>query len=264
MSESTIEKLIIPSECLGKEMSVLVYLPYNYDVAGPFPTLYFHHGRNGDENILLDAGINQVADRLIENQQMGSMIIVCPQLDNSRGLNSSVLYHETEDPSGRVIHTGRYEDYFIREVIPAIDRRFKTIRHRDARFIGGASAGGYIALHGAFRHPELFSKVGGHMPAIELKLEDEDKAYYPDEDTWAQYDPIAIAKNMECTDFNVYLDAGDQDEGRFYEGCAILHKILQDRGIASQNHRFKGHHNIEYIKAHREEYLLFYGNNRIV
>lgn len=35
-----------------------------------------------------------------------------------------------------------------------------------ARYIGGASAGGYTALHNAFRHQDKFSKVGGHMPAL--------------------------------------------------------------------------------------------------
>ena len=71
-----------------------------------------------------------------------------------------------------------YEDYFINEVIPTIDNKFKTLKNRNSRFVGGASVGGYIALHNAFRHPDLFSKVGGHMPAIELQLEKEDKAYF--------------------------------------------------------------------------------------
>lgn len=260
MTKSRIEKLKVYSKNLNKEMAVLVYLPCDYDDKENFPTLFFHHGRNGNENILLEAGLNTVADKLIENHKINSMIIVCPNLDNSRGLNYSYEYKEVKDPFGRIINNGMYEDYFINEVIPEIDKRFKTIKNRNSRFVGGASAGGYIALHNAFRHPDLFSKVGGHMPAIDLQLEEEDKAYFQNKDNWHKYDPIKIAKEMECCDFKVYLDAGNKDEGEFYNGCSILDEILKSRGIESQNYVYDGHHNVKYIKSNMEKYIMFYGN----
>ena len=58
---------------------------------------------------------------------------------------------------------------------------------------------------------------------------------------------------MELLDFKVYLDAGDKDEGEFYNGCSILDKILKSRGIESQNYVFEGHHNVEYIKSNMEK-----------
>ncbi|HEY9122767.1 MAG TPA: alpha/beta hydrolase-fold protein [Bacteroidales bacterium] len=259
MTKSKIDKITIHSKCLGKEMNVLVYLPYDYDKKENLTTLYFLHGRSGDENILIEAGINIVADRLIANQEIESMIIVCPNIENSRGLNSSFNCKEVRDPLGRIINIGMYEDYLIREVIPEIDNRYNTNRNRNGRYIGGASAGGYAALHNAFRHYDLFSKVGGHMPAIELKLEDEDKAYFQNQDIWEKYDPITIAQQMKSCDLKVYLDAGDKDEGRFYEGCLILNKILNEKGIDSQNHVFEGCHSLEYIKSNFEKYMFFYG-----
>ncbi len=260
MERSRIEKVVIQSKSLNKEMSTLVYLPCGYDEGGSFPTLYFLHGRSGNENLLTDIDLNLVADRMIGTQEINPMIIVCPNMDNSRGLNSSPDCKEVRDPSGRIINIGRYEDYFTNEVVPEIDRRYKTIRNRDGRYIGGASAGGYTALHNAFRHPDMFSKIGGHMPAIELQLEEEDKTYFRHLGDWEKYDPIEIAAKMECTDFKVYLDAGDKDEGGFYQGCSILDKILKERGIESQNHIFGGHHNLEYIKSNIEKYMRFYGN----
>lgn len=57
-----IEKVVIQSTSLNKEMSMLVYLPGRYDEGGSFPTLYFLHGRSGNENLLTDIGLNLVAD----------------------------------------------------------------------------------------------------------------------------------------------------------------------------------------------------------
>ena len=80
-----------------------------------------------------------------------------------------------------------YEDYFIKEVIPLIDKEFNTIKTKEGRYVGGISAGGYAALHNSFRHQDLFSKVGGHMPAIELTLEEEDTPYLWRTPQWRIY-----------------------------------------------------------------------------
>ena len=260
MTESKIETIKITSIYLNKIMPVSVYLPCDYNEKDSFPTLYFLHGRSGDENILIESGLNISADKLIGNREINSMIIVCPRIENSRGINSSSICKEVNDPLGRIINIGMYEDYLINEVIPTIDKNFKTIKNRKGRYIGGASAGGYVALHSAFRHSDLFSKTGGHMPAIELQLEEEDKLYFQNPGDWDKYNPIYIASNMERSDIKIYLDAGDKDEGEFYKGCSALHEILTEKGMNSQNYIFKGNHNIKYIKSNIEKYLRFYAN----
>ncbi len=70
-----------------------------------------------------------------------------------------------------------YEDYFIKEIVPLTDKTFNTIKDRKGRYIEGVSAGGYVALHNIFRHQHMFSKIRGDMPALELRLEDENKPY---------------------------------------------------------------------------------------
>lgn len=262
MDRSKIEKIIFYSNILRKEMQVCVYLPKNYEISPPLPVLYFLHGRSGNENIMFEVDIQPKADLLIHNRNIEPLIIVCPRIENSRGINSSFNSQDIPDSiyNERIINLGMYEDYFIHEIIPFIDNTFNTIRDRKSRFVGGASAGGYAALHNAFRHQDLFSKVGGHMPSLELTLEKEDMPYFQDMDTWEKYDPISIARNNKIIlDLEVYLDAGDKDEGEFYKGCSILQDILKKRAINSQNHVFPGHHSIEYIKSNIEKYLEFYG-----
>jgi len=261
-TDSKIEKLILNSSVLEKEMPLLVYLPKNYQKLSSLPVLYFLHGRSGNENIMFEAEINTIADDMITNREIDPMIIVCPMIGNSRGINSSLKCKEEKDIFERLINVGMYEDYLIKEILPLIDNRFKTINNRKGRFIGGASAGGYAALHNALRHQDLFTKVGGHMPALELTLEEEDKPYFKEFENWKRYDPITIARvNPIMSDLDVFLDAGDKDEGGFFEGCSVLHKILVEKCINSQNHIFSGHHNVEYIKSNMSNYLRFYGKS---
>ncbi|GAA0178720.1 hypothetical protein SH2C18_17220 [Clostridium sediminicola] len=262
MNKSKVEKVNFYSNVLGKKMSMLVYLPECYNNLTSLPVLYFLHGRSGKENIMFELDINTKADQMIKSGEIKPMIIVCPRIENSRGLNSSLICKEVLDPgdNNRIINLGMYEDYFMKELVPLTDKTFNTIKDRKGRYIGGLSAGGYIALHNTFRHQHMFSKVGGHMPALELELEDEDKSYYKDMYSWEKYDPIYIARNNNISsDIDVYLDAGNKDEGRFYEGCSILHKILKEKGINSQNFVFTGNHSAEYIQSNIEKYLKFYG-----
>ncbi|APU59728.1 alpha/beta hydrolase-fold protein [Clostridium botulinum] len=262
MNKSKVEKVNFYSNILGKEMSMLVYLPKYYNSLTPLPVLYFLHGRSGSENIMFQMDINTIADRMIKDGEIKPMIIACPRIENSRGVNSSLICKEVFNFGGnnRIINLGMYEDYFMKEIITLTDKTFNTIKDRKVRYIGGVSAGGYVALHNVFRHQHIFSKVGGHMPALELELDKEDKPYYEDIGVWEKYDPIYIARNNNISsDIDVYLDAGDKDEGRFYEGCSILHKILKEKEINSQNHVFSGNHSTEYIQSNIKKYLKFYG-----
>lgn len=262
MNKSKIERINFHSNVLNKEMSLLVYLPECYNNLAALPVLYFFHGRSGNEEIMFEANINSTADSMIKDSEINPMIIVCPRIENSRGLNSSLVSKEVQvhENINNIINLGMYEDYFIKEVISLIDRTFNTIKNKNGRYIGGASAGGYIALHSAFRHQDMFSKVGGHMPALELTLEDEDKLFFTNIDIWNKYDPIYIAKNNNISShMDVYLDAGDKDEWRFYEGCLVLHEVLKQKQIHSQNYIFCGNHSIKYIQSNIRKYLKFYG-----
>ena len=250
--EKTVESLV-----LKKAMKLMAYCPEGYEDTD-LPVLYFLRGRTGNETLLHQLGIDKTADALISTGKINPMIIVCPNMDNSRGINSSETYKEVNGKYGTV-HKGRYEDYLVREVIPYIDSAFNTVKDRAARFIGGISAGGYTALHIGFRHQHLFSKIGGHMPAIDLCYEDEDECYFADEAMWQKYNPITIAENSTFGDVKVFLDDGKDDEGEFYRACEKLYSVLKQKGVDVQNHLYTGHHNAEYVLSNMEAYLRFYG-----
>ncbi|MBQ2672319.1 MAG: prolyl oligopeptidase family serine peptidase [Clostridia bacterium] len=251
------EVKVINSKILDRNMNVSVYIPEDYESVS-LPVLYFLHGRGGNENILKNFKMDKIANKLIKNNIINPFIIVCPYIANSRGINSLKTYEEVQGKYG-IVHKGLFEDYFIKEIIPFIDSSYKTIKDKNSRYIGGISAGGYAALHIGFNHQETFSKIGAHMPAIDLNYEDEDECYFENKEMWQKYDPITIAKNKKTSDLKIFLDCGNEDEGKFYIACKKLYKVLKSKSIQIENHVFKGHHNAEYIISNLEKYFRFYG-----
>ena len=57
---------------------------------------------------------------------------------------------------------GRYQDHVIKEVLPQIDRRYRTLPLARHRAVVGRSSGGIGALWLAMNHPDLFSAVASH------------------------------------------------------------------------------------------------------
>lgn len=63
MNNSKIDTIEIQSKVLGKAMAMMVYVPADFTEG--LPTLYFMHGRNGDEKIIHALDIQAVADKMI-------------------------------------------------------------------------------------------------------------------------------------------------------------------------------------------------------
>lgn len=249
----------VESIILGKSMNLSVYCPDGYEKA-TLSVFYFLHGRTGNEQLLSQLGMDAAADALIKAGEINPLRIVCPNLDNSRGINSAEQYREVRGKYG-IVHKGRYEDYLLDELIPFVESTFPAIMDRSARYIGGISSGGYTALSIGLRHPERFSKVGGHMPAVDLSYAEEDECYFENEAMWLQYDPIAIAAHSAFKNLHVFLDDGKDDEGQFYRACEKLFWILQRNGADVQYHLFEGHHNEEYVLSNLDSYLRFYNGS---
>lgn len=137
---------------------VIVYLPPSYkNTAKRFPVAYLISGFTGygAMNMNLSAyseNIQQRLDRLIHTKKMKEMIVVMPdcftKYGGSQYVNSSA--------------TGRYEDYMIKEIVPYIDSKLRTIAKPSSRCITGKSSGGYGAMWLSMRHPDVFGLMVTH------------------------------------------------------------------------------------------------------
>jgi S-formylglutathione hydrolase FrmB len=137
-----------------------VWLPPQYDDAPHrrrFPVLYDLVGFTGSG--LAHANwkpfgdnVPERAARLIHERRMGPAIIVFPDcftaLGGNQYVNSSAI--------------GNYAGYLTREIVPFVDREFRTLAFREHRGCFGKSSGGYGAIVHGMKYAKYWGAVASH------------------------------------------------------------------------------------------------------
>ena len=136
-----------------------VWLPPQYDGSGSrrFPVLYDLVGFTGSGIAHLNwrpfsENLGERLARLIHERKMGPAILALPDcftaLGGNQYVNSSAI--------------GRYADYLVREIVPFVDREFRTVASRDGRACFGKSSGGYGAIVHGMKHADTWGAVADH------------------------------------------------------------------------------------------------------
>ena len=152
------------SSVVGDNRDYYVYTPPGYAPNGAtrYPVLYLLHGYSDDASGWTAVGkANFILDSLIAQNKVRPMIIVMPL-----GYGAPEIVHPTPgvSPFGNAALRDKNFNYFrsalIDEVIPAVDRTYKTEPSRDSRAIAGLSMGGSESLLTGLNRPDKFSWVG--------------------------------------------------------------------------------------------------------
>lgn len=143
----------------------------NQTEARRFPVVYFFRGHEREWlNINEDSSRQgqNILDVYLELAQAGlitPMILVFPGISSTDNSINGMLIN-FKDPAAARSHagvgTGRFEDYLLQEVIPLVDRHFRTVPQREARGVDGFSLGGYMATKITAQYPESFSTCGAY------------------------------------------------------------------------------------------------------
>ncbi len=253
----------LPSKILAHPVNYCVILPPSYDAdkTRKYPVLYFFHGLGDNEQMFIHAGGFNLVEDLWEQGQLGEFLIATPNAGGSFDINS---------------HDGavRYEDFLVQEFLPGIESRYRTRAGRANRAVSGVSMGGYGALHLAFRHPELFSSVSAHSPAIIDRLPAFSAPTQggsirtrilggtfgspPDPAFWDRNSPLTLARTSNLAGLKIYFDCGDHDDFGFETGATALDRILTSRRIPHEAHIYPGRHDWPYFAEHLSASLQFH------
>ncbi len=148
---------------------VWVWLPPGYETAPKqrYPVVYFHDGQNvfdGATSFLpgLEWGADETADRLIREHRIPACIVVA--VANSSQRREDYTYEVDTRYGGG--HSADYMRFMTDELVPFIDRTYRTVKSPSARTVIGSSLGGLVALDLGMLHPDVFGRVGCVSPAV--------------------------------------------------------------------------------------------------
>src|SRR5687767_4462301 len=166
-----IQEKTVKSTILNKNVNYTIYVPADYDQSQrTYPVVYLLHGYTDDNTAWLQFGeVNRYADKAISDGTIPPMIIVMPDADSSWYINS---YDGKE----------KYEDFFIKEFIPSVERTYRIKNQKRYRGIAGLSMGGYGTLSYSIKYPELFAAAAPLSAAV---FADDEVISTPDE-RWEQ------------------------------------------------------------------------------
>ena len=262
-----IETKIVKSTILGKDVRYTVYLPPDYDYSQrTYPVVYLLHGYTDDNTGWLQFGeVNRYADKGIADGIIPPMIIIMPNGDSSWYINS---YDGKE----------KYEDFFIKEFMPSVEKSYRIKAEKRYRGIAGLSMGGYGTLIYSLKYPELFAAAAPLSAAV---FDDNALTTMPDQNydrilgqlygrnlkdkerlnqTWYSNSVLKIVDGKSTDDLKkvrYWIDCGDDDF--LTKGNSLLHIALTDKKVPHEYRVRDGAHNWNYWRTGITDALQFIG-----
>lgn len=241
------------SRLLARDVSYRVILPAEYGEPGAaskrYPVIYLLHGLGGhfdnwtDKTSLSAYEINY------------RLITVTPEGADGWYTDSTTVPND------------KYESYIINELIPEIDKKFRTIPDGKRRAIAGLSMGGYGAIKFGLKYPDMFSIVGSFSGALDAPLRMQKSPYLrpsitsvfgPDDSrTRVENDIFGLIRNASPEKLKslpfIYLDCGNEDP--FLQINRDFDALLVEKRIPHEFRELPGNHNWEYWDQQVQEFL---------
>ncbi|WP_369026206.1 alpha/beta hydrolase [Qipengyuania sp. RANM35] len=129
-----------------RKVHVILPRSYDEDTSRRYPVVYFLHGFTATADRYLEMLDPDDAVQSFGGQEM---IVVIPDSHTKRG---GSFY-----ASGSTV--GDFETFIAKDLVEAIDTRFRTIADRESRGLSGHSMGGYGTLRIGMKHPDVFSSI---------------------------------------------------------------------------------------------------------
>jgi putative tributyrin esterase len=245
------------SALVGKPLPYNVVLPVNYDQPASrskrYPVLYLLHGLTGH----YDNWTSKT--KIADYAEAHEVIIVTPEGNDS-------WYTDSQSTPAE-----KYETYFIKELIPDVDGRFRTRNTRDGRAIAGLSMGGYGALKFGVKYPSMFAFAGSMSgaPDVASWTKEELKSF---EFIWRSLQSIfgddgsatrmandvpklyrdLTAEQIAALPY-IYVDCGTEDH--LFRANRSFIEILVSKKIPHEFRQLPGTHNWAYWDAQVQEVL---------
>jgi len=156
------------SKILGNRRDVWVYLPPDYEKSRDrYPVLYMGDGQNvfdGETSYIPNQEwrADEAAESLIRGKFLPPFIIVA--VDNGQAERANeYLPTQSRGSGGKVYEFGKF---LTQEVMPFVDRTYRTRRGPKNTALCGSSFGGVMTASLGMEYPQVFGKLGIFSPSV--------------------------------------------------------------------------------------------------
>lgn len=250
---SNVEEHKLNSKLMQREVPYRVIVPDGYrktNEGAQYPVIYLLHGLYGHfDNWTEKTGLARYAAAY-------KVIIVTPE-------GGDGWY--TDSVSTAI---DRYESYIVKELIPEIDKNYRTLPDRAHRAIAGLSMGGYGSIKFGLKYPELFVIAGSFSGAVAGTTYTEkntgaiaksiDSVYGPiDSEARKANDVFRLIRELapekqKALPF-IYLDCGTEDF--LFQSNRDFLALLTEKKIPHEFRELPGIHDWKYWDKQVQEFL---------
>ncbi len=207
------------SEITNEWRRCLIYTPPGYDENPDerYPVLYLQHGSYEDETSWFFQGrANLILDNLIAGDEAVPMLIV---------MDNCYAAYPDADPSDRRSATAAFPEVVIKELIPMIDRDFRTIPDRHHRAMAGLSMGGNMTFRVVVPNLDHFVNIGSFSGTMNgISGDPLDHRTFAD---GAFADGDAFNSKMDV----LWIGMGTNEPDIFPKAIGAFRTMLDDAGI---------------------------------
>jgi enterochelin esterase-like enzyme len=178
----TMTTMWVPSTLMKTPRRVFVYTPAGYEEStAKYPVLYLLHGSGGDEDAWPTMGIaNVIMDNVIAQGKSKPMIVVMPNaywneiasldlagprsapppgVGGGAGVGAGARGGPAPAPAPVPTYENNIKD-IVGDLIPFVEKHFRTMPGRENRAIAGLSMGSQITANVGLRRLDVFAYVG--------------------------------------------------------------------------------------------------------
>jgi len=210
------------STSLNMKRRAHVYLPPGYAKgSAKYPVLYLVHGAGDSDDSWTSTGhANYILDNLIAAGKAKPMIVVMP------------ASHTPDRPGANLLGNQDSGNDLLKDLIPAIDKGFRTDARPQSRAMAGLSMGGAHTIQFGLPHSDVFRYIGIFSMGLGMNNQDDIKRY-------EQQNGAALARSGRELKL-VYYAMGKDD---FLHGTAAPTRAMLDRaGIRHVYNESSGGH----------------------
>jgi S-formylglutathione hydrolase FrmB len=157
----------------------------------------------------------------------------------------------------------KYESYIIQELIPEIDKKFRTVADREHRAIAGLSMGGYGAIKFGLKYPDKFLLVGSFSGALDAALRGQNhpnlrpsimSVFGPDNSqTRKDNDIFHLLRESMLNLPYIYMACGTEDF--LFQPNREFDELLLEKKIPHEYRELPGAHEWPFWDAQVQEFL---------